>query len=64
MSDMATNTALAATKPEKIETPFKRFRAEIIESKIATLTLCVFLIILMLATLSPWVTPQKPCDLV
>lgn len=63
MSDMTAETALAADPPTKVETPFQRFRAEFFESKIATIALGVFLIIVLLAVLAPWITPQNPYDL-
>lgn len=49
--------------PAKVETPFQRFRAEFFESRIATVALCVFGIIVILALLAPWITPQNPYDL-
>ncbi len=63
MSDVTSDTALAAAKSAKVETPFQRFRAEFFESKIATVALGVFLIIVLLAILAPWITPQNPYDL-
>lgn len=54
-----TPTAAAA----KVETPFQRFRAEFFESRIATGALIVFGIIVLLALLAPWITPQNPYDL-
>ncbi len=63
MTDMTANPALNADKPAKVETPFQRFRAEFFESKIATGALIVFLIIVLLAVLAPWITPQNPYDL-
>lgn len=47
----------------KVETPFQRFRAEFFESRIATIALCTFGIIVILAILAPWITPQNPYDL-
>lgn len=63
MTDMTANPAVNADKPAKVETPFQRFRAEFFESKIATGALIVFLIIVLLAVLAPWITPQNPYDL-
>ena len=63
MSDVTSDTVQAAAKPAKVETPFQRFRAEFFESKIATVALAVFLIIVVLAILAPWITPQNPYDL-
>ncbi len=63
MSDTTANPALSADKPAKVETPFQRFRAEFFESKIATVALAIFVIIVLLAVLAPWITPQNPYDL-
>lgn len=63
MTDTTTDSAMTAATPAKVETPFQRFRAEFFESKIATVALCVFLIIVLLAILAPWITPQNPYDL-
>ena len=63
MSDTTASSAQVATTPTKVETPFQRFRAEFFESKIATVALGVFLIIVLLAILAPWITPQNPYDL-
>lgn len=63
MTDSAANPGLTADKPAKVETPFQRFRAEFFESKIATGALAVFLVIVLLAILAPWITPQNPYDL-
>lgn len=63
MSDVTAETTQAAELPAKVETPFQRFRAEFFESKIATVALSVFLIIVLLAILAPWITPQNPYDL-
>ncbi|WP_193141616.1 ABC transporter permease [Meridianimarinicoccus sp. MJW13] len=63
MTDTATDPALSSSLPAKVETPFQRFRAEFFESRIATGALAVFLIIVLLAVLAPWITPQNPYDL-
>ncbi len=63
MSDVTSDTPHAAAKSVKVETPFQRFRAEFFESKIATVALAVFFIIVLLAILAPWITPQNPYDL-
>lgn len=56
-------TDTAAPVEIKVETPFQRFRAEFFESKIATAALGVFGVIVLLAVLAPWITPQNPYDL-
>jgi peptide/nickel transport system permease protein len=63
MTDVAAEPSPTAAKAAKVETPFQRFRAEFFESRIATAALAVFLIIVLLAILAPWITPQNPYDL-
>lgn len=63
MTDTVTDHSLTPAKSPKVETPFQRFRAEFFESRIATAALGIFLIIVLLAILAPWITPQNPYDL-
>jgi peptide/nickel transport system permease protein len=60
-----TDTTLHSSAPSKVkvETPFQRFRAEFFESRIAATAFFVLLIIMVLAILAPWITPQNPYDL-
>lgn len=60
-----TDTAMqsASTAPAKVETPFQRFRAEFFESRIAATAFFIFVTIVLLAILAPWITPQNPYDL-
>ncbi|WP_434052783.1 MAG: ABC transporter permease [Roseibium sp.] len=60
-----TDTALQSAAPAaaKVETPFQRFRAEFFESRIAATAFVVLLVIVLLAILAPWITPQNPYDL-
>ena len=51
----------AAAAP--VETPFRRAVAEFAESKLALFGLALFLTILVLAVLAPYVAPQDPYDL-
>jgi peptide/nickel transport system permease protein len=46
-----------------VETPFQRFRSEFFESWIATFALGLLALIIVLALLAPWITPQNPYDL-
>ncbi len=62
MTDSALQSAAPA--PAKVETPFQRFRAEFFESRIAATAFVVLSIIILLAILAPWITPQIPYDLV
>lgn len=61
MSDTALQSAAPAAA--KVETPFQRFRAEFFESRIAATAFVVLLVIVLLAILAPWITPQNPYDL-
>ncbi|MGV2977309.1 ABC transporter permease [Roseibium alexandrii] len=60
-----TDTTLQSSAPSKVkvETPFQRFRAEFFESRIAATAFFVLLVIMVLAILAPWITPQNPYDL-
>ena len=46
-----------------IETPFQRFRSEFMESTVAVAALVVLALIILLAILAPFITPQNPYDL-
>ncbi|MEM8703296.1 MAG: ABC transporter permease, partial [Pseudomonadota bacterium] len=61
MTDSALQSAAPAAA--KVETPFQRFRAEFFESRIAATAFVVLSIIILLAILAPWITPQNPYDL-
>ncbi|EBA11179.1 ABC transporter permease [Roseobacter sp. CCS2] len=58
-----TDTQIIAPVPAKAETPFAQFRAEFFESKIAVGALITLGIVVVLALLAPWITPQNPYDL-
>ncbi|MCX7342086.1 MAG: ABC transporter permease [Hyphomicrobiales bacterium] len=63
-----TDTAITSAKKTlpaipKEETPFTRFRKAFFEDKVAVAGLILFLIIVSLALLAPWITPQNPYDL-
>ena len=45
------------------ETPFARFFAQYRESTVASAALVALLVIVVLALLAPWITPQNPYDL-
>lgn len=62
MTEM-TSTSTPADITAKVETPFQRFRSEFFESKIATVALGLLGVIILLAVLAPWITPQNPYDL-
>jgi peptide/nickel transport system permease protein len=52
-----------AVAPAPAQTPLRRFAAEFFENRVATLALALFLAIVALALLAPWITPQNPYDL-
>jgi peptide/nickel transport system permease protein len=62
MSSTTIGAAPAAPAP-KVETPFQRFVSEFAASRIALLGLVVFLAIVAIAVLAPWIAPQNPYDL-
>ena len=45
------------------ETPFRRFVSEFFESKVAATAFVCIAVIIVLALLAPWITPQNPYDL-
>jgi peptide/nickel transport system permease protein len=45
------------------QTPFKRFLSDFFESRIATVAVTVFAMILFIAIFAPWISPQDPYDL-
>ncbi len=47
----------------KAETPFQRFVSEYLESPVAAFALVLLSVIVLLALLAPWITPQDPYDL-
>jgi peptide/nickel transport system permease protein len=46
-----------------VQTPFQRFASDFFESKIATVSLIVFVVIVLLSVFAPWIAPQNPYDL-
>ena len=61
---MSVPTEDAPAEPKGwVETPFQRFRSEFFESWIATFALGLLALIIVLALLAPWITPQNPYDL-
>lgn len=47
----------------KVETPLRRFVADYCENKVAVASFFVFLLILAIALLGPWISPTNPHDL-
>ena len=62
MSSTTIGTAPAAPAP-KVETPFRRFVSEFAASRIALFGLVLFLAIVAIAVLAPFIAPQDPYDL-
>lgn len=58
MSDLSQQLGSA-----RVETPFQRFASAFFESRIATGALIILGVIILLAILAPWITPQNPYDL-
>ena len=44
-------------------TPFRRFFSSYLESKIATAALVALVVIIAIALIAPWISPQNPYDL-
>lgn len=61
MTDTTIQTSGQVTA--KVETPFQRFKAEFFESRIAATAFVILMVIILLALLAPWITPQNPYDL-
>ncbi|MBL6454779.1 ABC transporter permease [Belnapia sp. T6] len=60
---MSTTTIAAAPAAPKVETPFQRFVSEFAASRIALFGLVLFLAIVAIAVLAPFIAPQNPYDL-
>ena len=58
-----TEAPIAATPKAVVETPFRRFASEYLESRVAAFALGLMLVLIGLAILAPWITPQNPYDL-
>ena len=60
---MSATTEPAAAMPPKQETPFRRFVSEYSESPVAVVSFIVVVLIVAIALLAPWISPQNPYDL-
>ncbi len=57
-------TVETPNKPKPaVESPLRRFAAEFLESRVAAGALLMLGLIISLAALAPWITPQNPYDL-
>jgi peptide/nickel transport system permease protein len=64
MSVAETPAVAVEAKPQPAaESPFRRFVAEFLESRVAAAALLILGVIVTLAILAPWITPQNPYDL-
>lgn len=58
-----TDVHLTAIAETPAETPRRRFARAFMQDRVAMAGLLVFLMIMVLALLAPWITPQNPYDL-
>ena len=58
-----TAPAAAAAKPARVETPFRRFISQYVESPLAVLAFIVLVAIILAAVFAPLIAPQDPYDL-
>ncbi|MDZ4190226.1 MAG: ABC transporter permease [Hydrogenophaga sp.] len=58
-----TDPSLSAIPMTDSETPWSRFARTFMQDRVAVIGLAVFLLIMLLALLAPWITPQNPYDL-
>jgi peptide/nickel transport system permease protein len=56
-------TPLGTSSVADSETPWRRFARSFVQDRVAVVGLLAFLLILLLALLAPWITPQNPYDL-
>jgi peptide/nickel transport system permease protein len=63
MSDAALKTSAAPAPVVKEETPFRRFVRQFMEDRVAVFGLALLSVIVLLALLAPWISPQNPYDL-
>jgi peptide/nickel transport system permease protein len=61
--NVADNTAVAATQPVKVQTPFQRFVADFFESRLALGASIVLLGIIFIALFAHVISPTNPYDL-
>lgn len=54
---------IEAAPPEKAEHPFRRFMSNYAASPVAIFGACLLAIVVAIAILAPWISPQNPYDL-
>lgn len=52
-----------AAAPAPVESPLRRLLSDFLENRVATAALGVAVLLVLLAVLAPWITPQNPYDL-
>ena len=62
-TEAATQDAPSERTGAGVESPFRRFMSEYLESPVATFALVLLGLIVALAVMAPWITPQNPYDL-
>jgi peptide/nickel transport system permease protein len=55
--------ASQVTQPNRADTPWRRFWADFFDSRLATVSLILLVIIVLIALFAPWLSPQNPYDL-
>ena len=63
MTDLAQKMVSAPVVMVREETPFRRFVSQFLEDKVAVFGLVLLAIVVGLALLAPWISPQNPYDL-
>lgn len=64
MNSFPRNSASKTTgQAADVDTPFRRLIGDFVESRLAVGALVVFVCIVLVALLSPWISPQNPYDL-
>jgi peptide/nickel transport system permease protein len=63
MTDAAIKASVAGAPVLKEETPFGRFVSQFLEDRVAVFGLVLLAIVVGLALLAPWISPQNPYDL-
>ncbi len=59
---MSMSEAISPTAA-KVETPWRRFVSEFLANRLAATALVVLFVVIVLAIIAPWITPQNPYDL-
>lgn len=61
--DAAAPAQIEAPPPERAEHPFRRFSGDFCRSPVAVFGLAMLAIVIAIALLAPWISPQNPYDL-